>query len=149
MCLQETKLASSDDIDAFTLPGYNHFSIGHSISNAGGLLVYIRDDLKIEMLKTMHSNWLWEGLFCRIAVDNKNVVLGNVYINTNAPRRYSDLDIFITEIQRIFHTYNKNGSEFIITGDFNMNLLKLHEYALHDKFYNIMTSLGLLTILQP
>ena len=87
----------------YNIPGYNAFSKGYSISSAGGLVTYISDHLEVEQVEFDTTITLWESLFLKIRDKSRKTVfnVGNIYTNTNHPRKYSDLNFFIQEISAI------------------------------------------------
>ena len=67
------------------------------------------------------------GQFIQITGDtmNKNIILGNIY---RSPRESNDnYSDFFEELKTILSNYEQTYSELILTGDTNINLLKVNE----------------------
>ena len=75
------------------------FPLGIQLVQGGGLLIYICDSYQIKTLNIDQSKWLWECLICKISSDRlkHEIILANIYLNINPPRKYTDLEIFINE----------------------------------------------------
>ena len=88
---------------------------------------------------SLKSN-IWEGQFIEIYEDNpyaKTLILGNIYrpprdINENYRQFISEFTTVLTKLER-------NHSDVIIAGDFNINLLKLHEKTIFGDYFNAIT----------
>ena len=78
-------------------------------------------------------------MFVEIVLKNrKNLVIGCIY-------RHPSSDISITDfaekyIEPILHKINKERKEFVLMGDFNIDLLKASGDNAANKFYNSLTS---------
>ena len=78
-------------------------------------------------------------MFVEIVLKNrKNLVIGCIY-------RHPSSDISITDfaekyIEPILHKINKEKKEFVLMGDFNIDLLKANGDNAANKFYNSLTS---------
>ena len=68
---------------------------------------------------------VWEGLFIEISGHtlNKNIIIGNIY---RPPRdRNENYQTFINELTPILSGLESRNCEVFLTGDFNIDLLKI------------------------
>ena len=74
------------------------------------------------------SNY-WEGLFLDITgpdITNK-ITLCNIYRPSTSNESNFVIESFISEITPIVETLDKENSNLIFLGDFNLNLLQINE----------------------
>ena len=140
ICLQETWLTENSDLSLFEINGYT-LTTQHAVcSSHSGLAVYLNEKYDHKILPLYEKSAVWEGLFLEItghSLEHK-IMLGNIY---RPPReRNENYQQFIKEIIPIVSTFDKNNNETIITGDFNINLLKVNEKPIVNEFFDIMTS---------
>ena len=69
------------------------------------------------------------GLFIDISGANlsKHITLGNIYRPPKLNNNYLSISTFIDEFARILSKLGNEKSETIITGDFNIDLLKVND----------------------
>ena len=87
ICMQETWKAEGDDYSHFMLQGYNCITQGKSSSSKGGLVIYIDDKYKADVITNLNSYEHWEGLILKVNGENlsKTLNIGNLYLyNTNS-----------------------------------------------------------------
>jgi len=126
-----------------SIDGYTMTST-HSNTNKGGTCIYRknkfdaieREDLKI-INDHFESNW--------IEIKNKNcknVIIGCIYRHP-----HDNLDIynsFLDYIEIIFNKINKENKEIYLCGDFNSDILKIDYQNSYKRFYDLLSSYGLL-----
>ena len=145
ICLQETWHKDSDEATLFTLPNYHKpFDLPASCSKHGGLICYVHNSLDAELVHT-YSGFTWyEGLFVRITGNNISpTLIGNFY---RPPRRNNNNNVvqdFITEFSPVWNTIKQSKDDIIITGDFNIDLLKINEREKYANFLDLMLEKGL------
>jgi hypothetical protein len=144
ICIQESWLGDSPDTSAIQTDGYICHSFSSNCSSHGGLVTYVDEDFHVSPL--YYGSNLWEGLFLDISGGNllKKIRLGNVY---RPPRNNNNGDTihqFLSEIEPVIIDANEGNREVIITGDFNINLLKINFHYNSGAFLESMLSLGLL-----
>ena len=116
------------------MDNYNLISQPYSCSNHGGLAIYLKKDYKYDVLKINGSeSKTWEYQFIRVHLNNKrNVIIGNVY---RPPRDLlENYNTFIIELGRVLRDL---GGDVIISGDFNIDLLKIQEKAIFNEFLEL------------
>ena len=131
--LQETWLSSESDTSLFKLHGYNFVSVSKFCS---GLGIYISDDYNFKVMNMHEQSMLWDIMFVEISgqsVNNMKITLGNIY---RPPRNIiDDYNTFFSELVPILTQLNKSKSEVVISGDFNLDLLKLNENNIVSNFF--------------
>lgn len=140
--LQETWTSEFSDMNFWKIDGYNliHKPVS-SVSKHGGLLTYIRKDFHYTQLPSGVST-KWENLVANIDLkqSNKNIILNNLY----RPPHYDkpSLDIFLDEFDSHLKDLNKHKAHVIISGDFNLDLLKYHEKPYVESYVDSLFSSG-------
>ena len=87
----------------------------------------------------MNSASQHEAMFVEIILKNrKNLVIGCVYRH---PSSNISIDDFAEiHLEPILHKISKEKKEFVIMGDFNVDLLKANGNNAAGKFYNTLSS---------
>ena len=122
------------DLDAFSLPGYNTFSIP-SVGRRGGIRVYIRESLSAEKLTVMHGA-SFQSLNLKISLQSYgDILLASIY----KPPSTSNLN-FNEDFETAFTNLIRPSQKLIFIGDFNLNLFNIDDVQT-ERFYNFMNSL--------
>lgn len=125
VCISETWFHSSISDTVYQLPGFSLFRADR-VTNAGGVCIYIRKDIKCKIILKSEPNSPIEYLFLEVAMNYVDKLLvGCVY----RPNRNIPLEALILNIQDVTLPYK----DIIIAGDFNSNLIvdnTLREYML-------------------
>ena len=141
--LQETWQGSDTYYNDFTLHGYDLYFQPAICSTHGGLITYVKTSLTSTLHPTIYEHSTsWEGMFIEIENLNKSLIIGNIY----RPPRESNEQItkFNDEFNKAVHHKLIQGKKMIISGDFNINLLKINEKIMYANFFDMMTSISLL-----
>ena len=83
---------------------------------------------------------VWECLFIEISEHtlNKNIIIGNIY---RPPRdRNENYQTFINELTPILSGLESRNCEVFLTGDFNIDLLKIKKKPIFSEFFDVMIS---------
>ena len=83
---------------------------------------------------------MWEAQFIEIlgSESTKNILLGNIY---RPPRNSNEnWTVFIDNFKEILDYFATLNHEIMLVGDFNINLLKLHEKPMFNDFFESMVS---------
>ena len=131
ICLQETWLSDDSDTSLLKLDGYNLITKAKQCSAHGGVAIYLSDRFKFDILPMLQSDY-WDGQFIAISEINtgqlrgeeKKLVIANIYRPPS--NNVECIDRFTEELSQFFHNL-RNFKEVIITGDFNIDLLKCKE----------------------
>ena len=80
---------------------------------------------------------LWESLFLEVTLaDGKKIIIGDIY---RAPREEVNIiTTFIVELSHILTLLNRMKLPVYLCGDYNINLLKMHEKNSYEIFFETM-----------
>ena len=141
ICLQECHITDSSDISLIHLENYNCLVQSSTCGKKGGLIIYLHEKYNHTLRTDIFTNTpFWEGQFIDISGDRltKNITIGNIY---RPPRNLSDtLAEFHEEMKKTLTCLSKINNEILITGDFNINLLQVHEKNIFNDFFETMVS---------
>ena len=139
ICLQETWIGEKNDVTSLQLDGYHLITQPYSCSSHAGLAIYIKNDYKFDILNiyTSESN-TWECQFVKVKINNdKNITIGNIY---RPPKDIiANYNTFIEELNVALHELR---GEVIISGDFNIDLLKIKEKPVFNEFLELFLTNG-------
>jgi len=144
ICLEESWLKESET-NMYTIEGYkSHHSLRPIINDkrpGGGVSVYVSDELQAECIPdTKLSLPFIESIFLKISLNNsKHIIIGTIYRPPSG-----DTNRFIDELCRMINSLNTR-QDCILTGDFNIDLLKLNnnEYPIANELINAMNTYSL------
>ena len=140
ICMQETWKAEGDDVSQFMLQGYNCITQGKSSSSKGGLVIYIDDKYKADVISNLNSYEHWEGLIIKVNGGNlsKTLTIGNIY---RPPKILNEhINAFINEFSSVVASLGDSNNELIFAGDFNINLLKINDNEVYSNFFDTLIS---------
>jgi Holliday junction resolvase RusA-like endonuclease len=147
ICLQESWLAGNENLSDLNIDDYTLIDQGKTASLHGGLVIYLHKKYQYRILPCPHSQPLssWEYQSIEVILDDttrKSFHIGNLY---RLPRETNDAyDLFLQELSIILQHYTNNRTNIVICGDFNIDLLKIHEKPKVNDFFDLMLSNGLL-----
>jgi len=98
------------------LEGYNHFAKNREATNGGGVVIFVRNDLKaIELqINTKGAEMVW----CNILLGTESLIVGCIYRPPHAKREVNmEINNAITKAKTICDKKNHQG--LVIGGDFN------------------------------
>ena len=140
ICIQETWLSEDSDKSLLCIEDYTLISLGKTCSTRGGLIIYLKENLKYKILDMSLKSNIWEGQFIEIYVDimcPKKIILGNIY---RPPRDINEnYRQFIDEFTTVLAKLERSHSDVIIAGDFNIDLLKIHEKPIFGDNFDAIT----------
>ena len=143
--ITETKLQQNINPKInINIPNYHLF---HTPTEAakGGSLIYISNKLISKPRKDLeiYESMKVESTFSEIIIPNgKNIIVGCVYKHhTIDPKEFENL--FIPVLRKA----NKEKKPVIISGDFNIDLLKLNTDALTNKYFDQLTNINFMPLI--
>jgi len=142
ICLQETWLTADADLSLLQINGYKLISRGRSCSAHGGVAIYLKSSFVYKCLNIVDNPEIWDGIFIEVSSDDqtaRKLIIGNIY---RPPREnLENYKTFIDDLSRIMNYFQHSDNEVVITGDFNIDLLKIHEKtSVHDYFESIVSN---------
>ena len=114
-------------------------SQGRSSSTKGGLAMYVNNQFSFKIIKLSICNTNWEAQVIKIYGGglNKEILICNIY---RPPKDLNaDYRQFIEEFSKFTDSIGEKN-EVIITGDFNINLLKIYERELFSEFLDTLVT---------
>ena len=139
ICIQESWLKDADDTSLIDLDDYTCISQGRSSSTKGGLAMYVNNQFSFKIIKLSICNTNWEAQVIKIYGGglNKEILICNIY---RPPKDLNaDYRQFIDEFSKFIDSIGEKN-EVIITGDFNINLLKIYERELFSEFLDTLVT---------
>ncbi len=125
ICLQESWLSENDATDHLKLDNYQLIPQGKSCSSKGGLVIYLQTKFEYETIMKPNKYDSLEEQVIKITKGriNKHLIIANIY------RPPKDLNEkyrqFTNELMPILKSLETKN--VIITGDLNIDLLKINE----------------------
>ena len=147
IAMSETWLKEGDDQN-LCLPSYCLVSSPRTQKRGGGVGFYVDANLNFSVitLKSVPSD---HDVFESITIEIFSRVSSNIIITCLYRTQDTSVDIFNTELDKLLSLLNIGKKLFILTGDFNLNLLKLHHPPTRN-FYDLLLCHGLTpTITKP
>ena len=146
IALQETHITSRTDITAFLLPDYTLVFDLARLNNFGGVALYVHNSFTFSRLpidKYNQNSDVYESIY--IEIFNKksklnNIIIGNVYRRPSTMAEH--VSTFITEFSETLNTVHERSKKAYISGDFNIDLLKIHMNSTFNTFFENVTSQG-------
>ena len=137
ICLQETWLSKDSDLSFYQIEDYTLISKGHQCTKHGGLAIYLHKKYMYTLKSLYTVSDVWEGLFIEITNLKQKLTIGNVYRPPKENNKKEHIEQFIYEISPILADIN---SRMMLIGDFNIDLLKIHENNVYCDFYDTLIS---------
>ena len=103
----------------------------------------MNDIYDYKQLDIFERSDIWEGQFIEIRVcsSKKKVILGNIY---RPPRDLiENYEMFINEFSAVLQKIQRSKNEILVGGDFNIDLLRLHDKQSFATFFDTVTSMGI------
>jgi exonuclease III len=144
ICLQETWLSADHDITQLQLEGYKFIYKPKLSSLHGGVAFYVKESMDIKVLPVVVNDELCDSLFIEIDLNNcvqskGKVVLGNIY---RPPREnVNNYNNFIECLEETISVF-QNTTQVALVGDFNFDLLKIHQKDHINNFFETLLSCG-------
>ncbi len=140
ICVQESWL-SENDTSQIQLEGYQCIPQGKSSSSEGGLIIYLNNKFNHINKMTLSKFKTWKGQFIEVKEGEhltKPIIIGNIYKPPkDTLENYYEL---LTELEPIVKTLESNKNETIITGDFDIDLLKINEKHVFIEYFDLIIS---------
>ena len=150
ICIQESHLDNSykHDTACIQLNGYDCKPQGKTCGQKGGLVTYIKSNYESEYYTIPDDNSIsdiWEGLYVEVKDPDSyfRIMICNIY---KPPRNNNDnrnIERFTKELIPKLQKIDSLGCEVAVPGDFNINLLKLHEKLKFQALFDDLTNLSL------
>jgi hypothetical protein len=139
ICLQESWLSDNDPINHLSLDNYVLINQGKSCSSKGGVAIYLHNKFTYDTKMTLNSSTVWEGQVIQVSKGGLKlpIIIANIY---RPPKNLNDnYKQFINEFTPTLNALEKINSDVIITGDFNIDLLKINDREVFSDFFDMLT----------
>ena len=135
---------SAPDVSMYKLPGYQTFALGASCSSKGGLFCYVSESLNASHKLSIKDSNIWEALFLDIDLDSTSLTVGNIYRPPRFNNNNQSVGSFIKEFKPVVEKLSKEKNNIVLSGDFNIDLLKVNDREKYAEFFDLLISLGFL-----
>ena len=145
ICLQETWLGENSDMSLLQIPNYSRISQNKHCSEHGGLMIYLHEKYQYEIYNISQSS-VWEGMLVKVICNRngKYLYLANIYRPPKDNLSNNIIQQFIDELSIILNDLNHTNSTLIISGDFNIDLLKIPHRPIFRDYIETLIGFGLL-----
>ena len=133
IAVSETKLGINRVHENNELSGYNFIHRG-SLTNAGGVGIYINKNISFTEKETQFKPRLTEDLWIEVNINQKPMTIGVIY--RHPVYIAHEIDEFGKTLANVLHKLNINKSKFCILGDFNIDLLQINQNNKVRKYAN-------------
>ena len=113
------------------------------ISSHGGVAIYPHSDFSYQKKKLVNHSTMFENVdveIWRTAFRSKKYLIGSIYRPPTA--LIDDLTRFINEFSEYLYVIGSQYQRAYISGDTNINLLKMNENQHYNSFYDIVIMQG-------
>ena len=105
----------------------------------GGLVTYIHNNIQVKQIKHLDTFDSWEGLITDIQDhNNTHVRICNIYRPPKRNNNHTSIDNFLGEFKPTLQEITKKSKNIILTGDFNIDLLKLNNNSKFQEYYDLL-----------
>ena len=116
--ISESWLTHNTPRDRFQIEGFKIFRNDRKSKRGGGVCVYVRDHYDCKKIRIPNLPENPETLWVEVTVKHKKIAIGTLYKAPKIPCR-----VFQEAYESLMHVYT-NYEDPILTGDFNVNMLK-------------------------
>ena len=134
------------------LPGYRFFHNDRKNKRGGGVGIFVFDGLannaKIEKNECFFEEEIFESITLKIPdfpfkSSKKNLIVLTLYRQPGQ----ENLNKFLEILEKWLEKYDKRSNEIIITGDFNLDLLKYETHSSTSEYLDLMITHELLPVI--
>ena len=150
ICIQESHLDNSykHDTACIQLNGYDCKPQGKTCGQKGGLVTYVNNRYESEYYTIPGENNIsdiWEGLYVQVKDPDSNfhIMICNIYKPPRNNNNNNNIDRFTKELIPKLRKIDSIGCDVAVPGDFNINLLQLHEKLKFQALFDDLTNLSL------
>ena len=147
LTFSETWLSDSSQ-HLYDIPNFNAFHKNRENKRGGGVAIYVSDKYLCSSISELSCSLPFiESVFVLAEIGNAQCIIGNIYRPPS-----SDIREFLTHMYDIMDILISKyiNCKLLITGDFNIDLLKIQKSQDMLEYYLLMTSYGFLPyILRP
>lgn len=135
-------------LDTIHIPEYKFVGKARESGRGGGIAFFISNQLNFEIYVPFNDDLdlaTFEHLFLKIKLKCSELMIGVIY---RPPGQ--GLDLFLQEFDKLILHIESKSKDIILTGDFNIDLLKVNDHHETNIFYNSLIAHHFLpTITKP
>ena len=143
--IQEARIDDDSDCKPYEIAGYQLTPQGKVCSEKGGLLTYVHNAYTSTIRKSLYKkSETYEALYVSITGPQlkNSITLGNIYRPPRLNNNLYTIRHFLREIGPTITKLKKENSFTILSGDYNINLLKVGENQGYSEFFDYMCTNG-------
>jgi len=132
---------TDNNVHMCAIPGYNLVFRNRRTNSRGGVAIYIKNDLKYirrEDLEINHDGE-FESVFIEATVENKNVIVGEIYRVPNTSEAIS-----VERYDQLISNLNPTTKNIIIGTDSNFDYLKVEQHKHTSDLLNNFITAGMI-----
>ena len=141
--LQETHITSRTDTTAFLLPDYTLVFNLARLNNFGGVVLHVHNSFTFSRLpidKYNQNSDVYESIY--IEIFNKKCKFNKLIIGNEYRRPSTMAEHVSTKFSGTLNTVHERSKKAYISGNFNIDLLKIHMNSTFNTFFENVTSQG-------
>jgi len=120
VCLSETHITEAIFETELAIHGYVYYDVKSDNSRTGGCAMYIRNDVKVITVNRLVKIGSWY-LTCKIKILNSELIISVLYRSPSSSEAN-----FLSHFSEWLQPMVTKGGHLLITGDFNINVLKVN-----------------------
>ena len=142
LCLQETWLVNGADVSMLEIDGYALLWQPASVSSHGGVAIYVKSPLPYTVRPESTTNSILEAMVIEVKhpLSHSPLIVCSIYRQPSTS--VDDKDVFIDEFSNLLHLLEQTHKPIILTGDFNLDLLKHGTNDSITQYFNNILSFG-------
>ena len=139
---QEVRITDQCNCSKFELPNYKLLKQGSICSKKGGLITLVRNDFSARVRENLYKkSTFFEAQFIEVtgpSTKNNKITVANIYRPPRRNNRLITVRSFIKELRPILNVLRNENSYSILSGDYNLNLLKVSQNTGFSEFFDVM-----------
>lgn len=143
ICLSECWLDETHDFRNFELSGYNLFYNSNKCCGHGGLMMYIHKEFIAKPITFDVETHGWELQCIELShktPNGKKYTICNVYKPPNIA--IDEFKLYVEEFTTLLTIIREKRRTAFVCGDFNIDLLQIHENANYNNFFEQVIGCG-------
>ena len=152
LCIQETWQIT--DPSLFPLNNYNSLicKLRGNSTQGGGVGLYFKNNLRFNILndKSIFIDRVFESIFAEVWVNNKRIVIGNIYrpsVNHPTLSSSQQFEQFFDLLSNLLNDFAASNTQVILFGDFNLDVLKYNIVHQVTDYIDLLFSFGFLQLI--
>ena len=92
-------------------------------------MIYVHSKYKYVALDYYTESDIWDGFFIEVAGNSleSNIIIGHIYKPPKHNNNNNNIQQFMNELDPLLAKLDNDNKDILLTGDFNINLLKIND----------------------